>query len=68
MLAGIGRPKKATVICERGAAIRHAILESRSGDIIVIAGKGHEAFQEVDGRKTPFSDEDSVRSALEEAA
>ena len=68
MLAGLERPDQATVIEERGAAIRTAILESRSGDIILIAGKGHEAFQEIAGRKTPFSDEDSVRSALEDAA
>jgi UDP-N-acetylmuramoyl-L-alanyl-D-glutamate--2,6-diaminopimelate ligase len=68
MLTGLDHPEKATVETERGAAIRRAILESRSGDIILIAGKGHETYQEIAGQKTPFSDEDSVRSALEEAA
>jgi UDP-N-acetylmuramoyl-L-alanyl-D-glutamate--2,6-diaminopimelate ligase len=68
MVAGLRYPEKATVIAERGAAIRDAILESRSGDIILIAGKGHESYQEVGGCRMPFSDLDSVRSALEDAA
>lgn len=68
MLAGLEEPGMAIVISEREAAIRKAVLESRSGDIVLIAGKGHEAWQEAGGRKTPFSDEAFVRSALEDAA
>ncbi len=68
MLAGLERPDKATVITERGEAIRDAVLQGRPGDIILIAGKGHEAYQEINGQKNPFSDEASARSALEEAA
>ncbi len=68
MLAGLDQPEKAEVIAEREAAIRKAILESRAGDIVLIAGKGHETWQDAGGRRTPFSDEASVRSALEDAA
>ena len=68
MLSGLGEPGKAEVITDRAEAIRQAILDSRSGDIVLIAGKGHETWQEAAGRKIPFSDEASVRSALEDAA
>ena len=68
MLAGLNEPGNAEVIADRGEAIRQAILDSRSGDIVLIAGKGHETWQETAGQKIPFSDVDSVQSALEEAA
>lgn len=68
MLAGLEKPEQAQVIEDRSAAIRHAVLESGSGDIVLIAGKGHEAWQETRGRKIPFSDEAAVNAALEEAA
>jgi UDP-N-acetylmuramoyl-L-alanyl-D-glutamate--2,6-diaminopimelate ligase len=68
MLAGLNEPENAQVIDERESAIREAVIGSRSGDIVLIAGKGHETWQEAGGRKTPFSDEASVRSALEDAA
>jgi len=35
---------------------------------VLIAGKGHEAWQEMQGQKIPFSDEATVNAALEEAA
>jgi UDP-N-acetylmuramoyl-L-alanyl-D-glutamate--2,6-diaminopimelate ligase len=68
MLAGLEEPGNAEVISDRATAIRQAIHDSRPGDIVLIAGKGHEAWQEAAGRKIPFSDEASVRSALEDAA
>ena len=68
MLAGLERPADVQVIEDRAAAIRHAILEAGSGDIVLIAGKGHEAWQEVQGQKIRFSDEVAVNAALEEAA
>jgi len=68
MLAGLEEPGNAEVITDRATAIRQAIHDSRPGDIVLIAGKGHEAWQEAAGRKIPFSDEASVRSALEDAA
>ncbi|SEK31396.1 UDP-N-acetylmuramoyl-L-alanyl-D-glutamate--2,6-diaminopimelate ligase [Nitrosovibrio tenuis] len=49
---------------DRAAAICRAIQDARKGDAIVIAGKGHEAYQEIDGQKRPFSDRDVARRAL----
>ncbi len=68
MMTGLTDPARAEVVLDRDDAIRQAILESHAGDIVLIAGKGHETWQEAGGLKIPFSDEDSVRSALEDAA
>jgi UDP-N-acetylmuramoyl-L-alanyl-D-glutamate--2,6-diaminopimelate ligase len=68
MLAGMKAPAKALVIADRGAAIRQAIRDCHAGDIVLVAGKGHEAFQESNGQRVPFSDESAVRAVLEEAA
>jgi len=68
MLEGLKVPANAVVIADRAAAIRQAILESRPGDIVLVAGKGHETWQETNGQRVPFSDEAEVRAVLEEAA
>jgi len=68
MLGGLERPDEARVVADRGTAIRQAILGSGEGDIVLVAGKGHEAWQESRGQKIPFSDEAAVRAALEAAA
>ena len=68
MLAGMNSPGDALVITDRRAAIRQAILESHSGDIVLVAGKGHETYQESNGQRVPFSDEAAVRDVLEAAA
>jgi len=68
MLAGLQRPGAALVVEDRGAAIRRAVRESCDGDIVLVAGKGHEAWQESRGQRIPFSDEAAVRAALEDAA
>lgn len=41
---------------ERAAAIRAAIGEAAAEDVVLIAGKGHEKYQEIDGKRLPFSD------------
>ncbi len=48
----------------RAAAIERAVAEAGAGDLILVAGKGHEAYQEVAGRRCPFSDEAAARDAL----
>lgn len=53
---------------DRAKAIRAAIAEAKAGDIVLVAGKGHEHYQEVAGVRLPFSDEAEVRAALGEAA
>ena len=68
MMAGLDRPDDVLVIEDRASAIRQAVLASSPGDIVLIAGKGHEDWQELNGRKIPFSDEATVNAALEGAA
>lgn len=51
---------------DRAAAIAHAISEANCGDTVLVAGKGHEAYQEVAGVKHPFSDSEQVLKALRE--
>lgn len=53
------------VIHERGKAIRQAILDSGLHDVVLLAGKGHEDYQEINGTRVPFSDVEAARSALE---
>ncbi len=54
-----------TVVLDRAQAIEAAIANARSGDVIVLAGKGHEPYQEIAGVRRPFSDIDQARRALE---
>jgi len=68
MLAGLDNPGQAQVIEDRAAAIRQAVRQCGSGDIVLVAGKGHEAWQETKGQKLRFSDEATVHAALEDAA
>lgn len=53
---------------DRAKAIRAAIAQAKAGDIVLVAGKGHEHYQEVAGVRMPFSDEAEVRAALAETA
>ncbi len=53
-------------IPDRAEAIRQAVQLANAGDIILIAGKGHEAYQEFADRKVPFSDVSAARRAIEE--
>lgn len=50
--------KKVLVITDRKEAIRTAVLSASKGDIILIAGKGHERYQEIKGERQPFDDRD----------
>ena len=49
---------------DRGKAIRAAIAAARAGDVVLLAGKGHEDYQEANGVRTPFSDAAEAASAL----
>ncbi len=49
---------------ERRAAIAHAVAQARPGDIVLIAGKGHETGQEVHGTVHPFDDREVALEAL----
>jgi UDP-N-acetylmuramoyl-L-alanyl-D-glutamate--2,6-diaminopimelate ligase len=54
-------------IGDRGEAIRTAVRELRPGDVLVVAGKGHETGQTIGVVTLPFSDKEAVRAALAEA-
>jgi UDP-N-acetylmuramoyl-L-alanyl-D-glutamate--2,6-diaminopimelate ligase len=68
MLAGAREVDGAEVIeiGDRRTAIRRAVAMARTGDTVVIAGKGHETGQEVQGTVYPFDDRDELRAALAE--
>jgi UDP-N-acetylmuramoyl-L-alanyl-D-glutamate--2,6-diaminopimelate ligase len=51
-------------IGDRRAAITEAVNRARPGDVVVIAGKGHETGQEINGVVHPFSDHDELRAAI----
>ena len=54
-----------TIEPDRRAAIAHALATARPGDVVVIAGKGHETTQEVGDEVLPFDDRIVARTALE---
>ena len=51
-------------IVDRKQAIERAIHEARRGDLVLVAGKGHEKYQEIGGRVLPFDDVEVAREAL----
>ena len=53
-----------TSITDRKEAIYHTVQQASSSDIILIAGKGHEDYQEVEGQRHPFDDSRIAREAL----
>ena len=53
-----------TASANRVAAIDHAIRSARPNDVVLIAGKGHEDYQEIKGVKLPFSDVEVATRAL----
>jgi len=66
ILKGIDKEKRYAVIEDRADAIRYAVNEARSGDVILLAGKGHEKY-EIDKTGThPFDESLAVRKAWEE--
>lgn len=64
ILAGMQRPEAVAVIRDRRAAILHALAEAEAGDIVLIAGKGHEDYQIVGAERLPFSDRAVVLDGL----
>lgn len=68
ILGGVQRPEVITVIRDRARAIAHAIADAGREDSVLIAGKGHENYQEIDGQRRPFSDREVAAGLLEAAA
>jgi UDP-N-acetylmuramoyl-L-alanyl-D-glutamate--2,6-diaminopimelate ligase len=63
--AGAGLDRHDT-IADRKAAIRSALTWARAGDVVVIAGKGHETYQIIGSRTLPFDDREVARAVLAE--
>jgi UDP-N-acetylmuramoyl-L-alanyl-D-glutamate--2,6-diaminopimelate ligase len=59
-----GMPRDPEVEPDRAQAIAKAISAAHASDVVLIAGKGHETYQEVAGRRSHFSDEEQARAAL----
>ena len=66
MLAGLTpqQMKKVVSIADRREAIRAAAMMAQKGDVILIAGKGHEDYQEIKGVKHHFDDREEVRATF----
>lgn len=66
MLAGLNTQQMKSVISivDRREAIRTAVMMAEKGDVILIAGKGHEDYQDVKGTKHHFDDREEVRKAF----
>ncbi|WP_291988645.1 UDP-N-acetylmuramoyl-L-alanyl-D-glutamate--2,6-diaminopimelate ligase [Candidatus Accumulibacter sp. ACC007] len=54
----------AEVLVDRGEAIRRTVLAAHPAEVVLIAGKGHESYQEMHGVRRPFSDAAQARAAL----
>ena len=55
---------KYTAIVDRIEAIKYAIGMANKSDIIVLAGKGHETYQEINGKKYPFDEREIIKKIL----
>ena len=62
ILGGVRGPAEA--IEERQVAIFAAVHQARPGDVVLLAGKGHETYQEIAGLRHPFNDAEVARAAL----
>lgn len=65
ILSGIDDRSGVSVIRDRARAIEHAVLNAAPGDVVLVAGKGHETYQDIAGHKSIFSDANQVRLALQ---
>ena len=65
ILAGVPRRDHVVVIEDRGQAIAHAVQHAAAADVVLLAGKGHEPYQDVAGEQRPFLDADVATRALQ---
>lgn len=62
IVKGIRNKKKVVSIADRYEAVKYALTSAKEGDIVLVAGKGHEQYQEIAGSKVFFSDEMTVKN------
>ncbi len=63
--SGTNNASHVSVIPDRREAIAEALRQARPGDIVLVAGKGHESYQEIAGQRLPFSDSREILQILE---
>jgi UDP-N-acetylmuramoyl-L-alanyl-D-glutamate--2,6-diaminopimelate ligase len=56
--------RKRILIVDRKEAIRTAVMMANNDDIILVAGKGHEKYQDINGVKYPFDDKEILKELL----
>ena len=64
VLAGFSNVNNVRVNSNRATAIAHVVANAAGGDVVLVAGKGHENYQIVGNDRLPFSDADQVKMAL----
>jgi len=61
------KTNKTLTITNRKEAIKTAVTMAHEGDVILVAGKGHEKYQEIKGKRYPFDDKQLLTEYLENA-
>jgi len=64
MIAGLQQAARAQVELDRASAIEQALQQAQAADVVLVAGKGHEDYQEVLGHRRAFSDRQQAQHAL----
>jgi UDP-N-acetylmuramyl-tripeptide synthetase len=65
MVVGLADPTAAQVVVDRAEAIAWAMSRAQAADVVLVAGKGHEDYQDVQGLRLPFSDAQQLLAALQ---
>ena len=70
MEAGLAPDEKSSVvrITDRRQAIKTAVIMARQGDILLVAGKGHEKYQDINGVKHHFDDKEELQNLLSDTS
>jgi UDP-N-acetylmuramyl-tripeptide synthetase len=68
IVAGLSAPARAQIEPDRALAIAHTVAQASAQDVVLIAGKGHEDYQDIAGTKHPFSDVVHAQKALQKRA
>jgi UDP-N-acetylmuramyl tripeptide synthase len=68
IIAGLAAPARAQVEPDRAQAIAQTLAQASAQDVVLIAGKGHEDYQDMAGTKHPFSDVVQAQKALQKRA
>ena len=66
ILEGTKGRSNVVAISNRRDAIKYALSISQKGDTVLLAGKGHETYQEINGKRFPFDEREVVSELLEE--